>query len=699
MQKILCWIIALTFSVSTIFLTPKSAQANPVKTDNVQLQLVSEVQSIQPNQPFWVGFHFKINKGWHTYWRNPGDSGMPTTVEWKLPKGFKVGEIVFPYPKRFPVGSLMNFGYKDEVTLLTKITPATTKVNTPIQLQAKVDWLVCKEECIPETGTLKLQLPVSSSQPSVNTQWANIFNQTRKSIPQASPWEVAADVKGEELILRVKATNLQAALIKDVAFFPDKDGVITNAAPQKSTFDTNGLTLRLQRGNLDKLNQIAGVLVLQEQLDKQTVSQSFAIKTTVGATAPATKTTGTQTSSIWQVMLLALLGGIALNLMPCVFPILSLKAFHIVRRSQDSPKQVRLGAVAFTAGVLASFTVIVIVLLVLRGLGEQVGWGFQLQSPVFVTLMAYLMFAIGLNLSGVFIFGANLMGFGQGLAARSGYVGEFFSGVFATVVATPCTAPFMGTAIGVALTQPPLIAIAIFEMLGLGLALPYLVIGFTPKLQKILPKPGVWMETFQQLLAFPMYGATAWLVWVLTQQAGTTGLAAASFGLILISFAAWLYQKTRLVGNWGQRLGTIASLIVLGFSLTVAQLANIDDSSVISQGGNLWQPYTTAKLAELRQRETPIFVNFSASWCISCLVNERTTLSQPETIAAFKSKGVALLKGDWTKRDGEITQALESFGRSGVPLYVLYPKSQSAQAIILPQKLSISDVVNALEKV
>jgi thiol:disulfide interchange protein len=701
LKQVLCWIIAITASLMTVGLTPKPALANPVQTDNVQAQLVSEVQTIQPGTPFWVGLNFKINPGWHTYWRNPGDSGMQTKIDWKLPNGFQVGEILYPYPQRLPVGSFMNFGYKKEVTLLSQITPPANLVTTnPIQLEAKADWLVCKEDCIPEEGVFKLTLPVQSDTPAFNTQWKPVFEKTRSALPIPSPWAVAANMSEEELVLRVKTPQLQASQIKEVAFFPDKDGVITNAAPQEASFDANGLTLKLQRGNLSDFEEVNGVLVISEALEKQTVTQSFTIQAPLNSQIQTTAANQADTLPIWQVMFLALLGGVVLNLMPCVFPVLSLKAFHIVRISQSSQQQVRLGAIAFGAGVLTSFTVVAGALLILRGLGEQVGWGFQLQSPVFVTLMAYLMFAVGLSLSGVFVFGASLMGIGQGLAARSGYMGEFFSGVFATVVATPCTAPFMATAIGVALTQTPLVAIAIFEMLGLGLALPYIVICFTPGLQKILPKPGAWMETFQQFLAFPMYAATAWLVWVLTQQAGTGGLAGALTGLILISFAAWLHQKTRLISRWGQRLGTVVALVILGLSLSLAQLAT-PDSAPIAQGTNqqgIWQPYNEARLTELRSSGTPVFVNFSASWCISCLVNERVVLSQPEIIAAFESKGVALLKADWTTRNPAITKALESFGRSGVPLYLLYPKlAKSSEPIILPQKLSKSDIIRAVE--
>lgn len=690
LKRWLVWAIVACLHLPIAVLNAPPAWANPVQ--QVQAQLVSEVQSLQPGTPFWVGLHFKIRQGWHTYWRNPGDSGSAPTLKWILPDGFTAGELVYPYPKRLPAGPLMNFGYEGTVTMLTQVTPPKELAATkPIQLQAKADWLVCQVDCIPEAANLSLKLPVESS-PVVDSKWANVFEQTRLALPKTSPWEAKVNASGETLVLRVKTPQLQANQVQQVEFFPDEDGIITNAAPQQTSFD-DGLMLKLQRGNRGEFDRMSGVLVLQEQLDRQSVAQAFTIQAPVDWQTATATSPPTSSLPLWQVLLLALAGGMILNLMPCVFPILSLKAFSIVQRTA-SLKQARIGAIAFTAGVLVSFAVVAGTLLILRGLGQQIGWGFQLQSPVFVTLMAYLMFAVGLSLSGVFVFGASLMGMGQKVTHRSGYWSEFFTGIFATVVATPCTAPFMATAVGVALTQPAPIAVAIFELLGLGLALPYIALSFIPAVQRILPKPGVWMETFAQLLAFPMYAATAWLVWVLTQQTGTTGLAIASAGLLLIAFAAWLHQKTRL-SQWGRRLGTIAALAVVGFALTLTQLPS--PTPLTQSQGLTWQPYSAETLVSMRQSGKPVFVNFTAAWCITCLVNEQVAFNQPETIAAFQSKKVVLLKADWTNRNPAITKSLASFGRSGVPLYVLYPASNATEPIILPQVLSPASVQNVIE--
>lgn len=706
-MSLLAFLLAAVCSIWLAIAPP--AAANPVQSDRATVHLVSETESLQPGEPFWVGWHFQMRDGWHVYWRNPGDSGAAPAIAWRLPDGFEAGAIAWPHPERLPFGPLMNFGYEDEVTFLVPITaPEAIATGTEVTLDADADWLICKDECIPESGSFTLDIPVSDATPAENSQWSEAFDRARESWPQPSPWAVQATLDGERLALRIDAPELQANAIASAAFFPDEDGLITNAAPQEVRFDSEGMVLQLQRGYLGDVDRVGGVLTLTESLPDGEITRAFAIETAIAVVASAapaepepSPATAARAVPLWQVLLLAFGGGVALNLMPCVFPVLSLKAIGIIQKTQKSAREVRWQSLAFAAGVLASFLAIAGVLLGLRALGQQIGWGFQLQSPTFVTLMAYLTFAVGLSLSGVFMVGASLMGIGQGLTARSGYAGEFFTGAFATVVATPCTAPFMATAIGVALAQPAPIALLVFTLLGIGMALPYVAIGFSPGLQKRLPKPGAWMETFQQLLAFPMYAATAWLLWVLAQQTEAGGLAAAFSGLVAIAFAAWLYQKTRLTRQVWQRLGTATAGITLGIALSLAQLPGAaPTSSPVAQNqsasGLAWQAYTVDRVSELRQSGRPVFVNFSASWCISCLVNERVALNKEETIAAFASENVALLKGDWTNRDPEITKALEAFGRSGVPFYALYPKDAVREPIVLPQILTPGKVIEAI---
>ncbi len=729
-------ILGLVLLFTSIWMgsTRSSALATSVKTDHVEVELISEVESVQAAAPFWVALRFEIEEDWHLYWRNPGDSGAKLEVDWTLPTGFKIGEILWPYPERLPAGPLMNFGYEDEVLFLSEvIPPAEIDPAEPIRFQADASWLVCKLDCIPESGVMELALPQLDVNALPDPRWSEDFEQTRQKLPQPFPWPIRAELTPQDLILHMDISGLEAGQIEQVNFFPDLDGVIVNAAEQQLQIHADELTLQIQRGYLPSLEAVTGVVVIREQIDQGVVDQAFSIEAAVTHEAAGTEgaqQAGTEFGSretlsgssgspaasaslpLWQVFGLAFLGGVILNLMPCVFPVLSIKALSIAHQAQRSPQHVRLQVLAFTGGVLSSFAGLAGTLLILRSFGQQIGWGFQLQSPPFVMMMAFLLFGVGLNLSGVFVVGSRLMGVGQRLTEQPGYLGEFFSGVLATVVATPCTAPFMATAIGAALIQPPLVAMAIFQALGLGLVLPYGAISLMPGLQQRLPKPGAWMETLQQLLAFPLYGAVAWLIWVLTQQAGTTALAAALTGMILIAMAAWSYQKTRMGSELWQRIGVGSSGILLGVALLLTQVSsvtpvaplpsNADMASISGSSGSgsaetgsiAWEPYSPDRLEELRQTDNPVFVNFTADWCITCLVNERTTFSQPEVEAAFRRYQVASLKGDWTQRNPQITEALESFGRSGVPLYVLYPGGP-ADPILLPQLLSVNQITQA----
>lgn len=697
------WLIVLAIALplwSSLAWSNGAAWANPATSEGrVQASLVSEVTSIQPGTPIWVALHLKIREGWHVYWQNPGDSGAAPIVTWSLPQGFQAGELVYPYPERLPIPPLMNFGYKDEVYYLAKITPAAdVPTGQLVNLKAEGEILVCEVECVPEPKSVSLTLPVTAEPPAKDPAMAAAFTLVRQALPQPSPWPVSFAVEEATLRLRVTAANLSEGRVQAVEFFPYEDGVIENAADQVWTIDPNGLTLTMKRGYRDDLTAVDGVLVLREQLDDQTITQAFAIQATPKA---ATATSSASPALIGKTLLLALLGGLVLNLMPCVFPVLSLKALTIAQQAQRSPQQARIGGLAFTAGVLVSFALLAGALLLLRGLGQQVGWGFQLQSPGFVLLMAYVLFAVGLSLSGAFTIGASIMGLGSGLTARPGYGGEFFTGMLTTVMATPCTAPFMATAVSVALVQPPGVAIAILLTLGLGLALPYLLISVTPAVRRWLPKPGAWMEVLQQFLAFPVYAAAAWLVWVLTQQTGTDGLAIALTGIVLISFAAWLHQKTQLSRQVWRRMGMVGSLATIVIVVTLTPLVNRNavptNQRYATTQASGWQPYTAQQVASLQQSNQPVFFNFTASWCVTCLVNDRVALSQPEVMAAFQAKGVRLIKADWTNRDPDITQALSRYGRSGVPLYVLYPAGLSrGQPQILPKMLTPAIVQEAL---
>lgn len=654
------------------FLWASPVMANPLTTENARVSLVSEVQSIQPDSSFWVAVHFQLRKGWHIYWQNPGDSGAKPTLRWQLPEGFTAGELQFPYPKRFLIPPLANFGYEGEIYLPVQLRSPAKLVN-PVALRLRADWLICQQECIPESGQLSLTLPVGDG--SITPEQRALFDEIRRSLPQPTLQPLTFTATPQEITLNLQALgNVQSA-----EFFPYEDGIIVNSAQQKFSGDRQ--TLTLQRGYQTDLKRVAGVLVVQQQ------GQTRGLDIQAQPSAPPSESTG-----FGEAMVLALVGGIVLNFMPCVLPILSLRALSILRLAQRSPPLARWSGLVFTAGVLLCFGAIAIVLLILRALGQQVGWGFQLQSPLVVLSLAYLLFAVGLNLSGVYVLGSGITGVGQKLAGKGGLAGEFFTGVLAVLMSTPCTAPFMATAIGAALVLPPALSLLILLTLGLGFALPYLLLCFVPALQKLLPKPGAWLEVLPQVLAFPVYGTAGWMLWVFTLQTGSDGLAIALVGLLLIGFACWLYGKTQQARQFWRRVGIVGVGGCL--TLTLLVLAWVAQPTPWQEQG--WEPYSSDRLGELRQQGRPIFINFTAAWCISCLINERTTLSQPEVKRAFQQHQVVLLKADWTNRSSEITAALQQFGSSGVPLYLLY--GANIEPVVLPKTLTPQIVQEALAK-
>ena len=676
----------------------------------VRVDLISERAGIEAGAAFWVGLRQRIAPGWHTYWLNPGDSGEPMTVEWALPAGFQAGDIVWPHPERIPVGPAMTFGYSDEVVLLTRITaPAGIEPGTRVTLRGRAAWLVCAKICIPEEAGLQLTLPVVSGTPPANPREATAMAEARRAVPAASPWPASFSATPETVTLTVAAAGLAADQVADVYFYPSQWGVIDVAAPQAVTIGARGITVRVARGALAAAAEmpIDGVLVIKERLDQGIVSHAIALRATREGTPATAASSAPPRVSLLEALGLALAGGLVLNLMPCVLPVLSLKALSLVSHAGVPAARPWRHGLAYAAGVLASFAVVAGALISVRAGGAQIGWGFQLQSPVFVTLLAYVFFGLALSLSGAILMGGRLTGLGQTLASRPGYAGSFFTGALATVAATPCTAPFMGVAVGFALTQPATTAMLVFETLGFGLALPYLLLAVMPAWSRALPKPGPWMERLQQLLAFPLYASVAWLVWVVSQQAGPRGVAAVLSGLVLISFAAWLHRVTRgASGSWRWAATTAAALIVV-VAIALGQVVATSSSSARSSpaaGGVPSEPFSPKRVAELRAQGKPVFVNFTAAWCITCLVNERVALRSSAVAEAFARKGVVYLKADWTKRDPEIARVLGSFGRSGVPLYLVYPPalpgpSAAAEPSVLPQLLSEGMIIEAIEKI
>jgi thiol:disulfide interchange protein DsbD len=681
--------------------------AEPAEEPRVRVELVSQVAGVQPGAPFWVALRQRISPGWHTYWENPGDTGEPTTLDWTLAPGTIAEEIAWPPPERIRTGPAMSYGYSGEVLLPVRITPpATLRPGDQFRLRADAAWVVCEKECIPEEATVSLTLPVIAGPPSADPRWGPAIGRARAAIPQPSPWPVTVTARTDTVTIQVAAAGLHPGRIVEAWFYPLEWGLLDYAAAQEMTASADTLTLRVARGPLPEATArpVEGVLVITERLDGGSVRQAFAVRADPPAAA-AGAAGATSWRTLLQALGLALAGGVVLNVMPCVLPVLSVKALALAGLGGGSRAVMRAHGLAYTGGVLVSFAIVAGGLLALRAGGERVGWGFQLQSPAFVTLLAYLLFVMGLTLSGVVIPGSRLAGVGSHLASRGGYSGSFFAGALATVVATPCTAPFMATAVGYALTQPAPVALAVFVALGLGLALPFLAISLVPAWARLLPRPGAWMEWLKQLLAFPLYGSAAWLIWVLSQQTGPMGLAACLAGLVLLALAGWLYGATRHgVGPWhgfGRAVAAACAMVALGVAPFAATLTARTGSP--AAGGPSWEPYTAARLAELRGRGVPVFVNVTAAWCITCLVNERVALRSPEVTASLARKGVASLKADWTNRDPAIAQVLASFRRSGVPLYVLYPGQATGardgdRPRVLPQILTEGIVLEALER-
>jgi thiol:disulfide interchange protein/DsbC/DsbD-like thiol-disulfide interchange protein len=687
---------------------PQTVQAAE-PADLAKAELIAEPAAVRAGEPFWVGVRLRMREGWHTYWRNPGDSGEATSITWTLPPGFAAGPIQWPVPRRIPVAHLANFGYEGETALLTRITPpADLDRSAPVTIAAAVTWLVCEKECVPGEAKLALTLPVAApgTAPEPKPDMRGVFDAARAALPNPSPWAARMAIAGDDITLHIDGKGLRADTLRSAYFFPFDGMLATHAAPQKLDMGADGLALTIKRSALssDMPAERGGVLVLEERLGDRSVPQAFEL-TGVALAGAASASGQTTILAVLQAALLALAGGLILNLMPCVFPVLSIKVLGLINHAGEPANRVRRHGLAYTAGVLASFLALGGLLLAVRAAGAEVGWGFQLQSPLAITALAYVLFAVGLNLSGVFHVGASLQGVGQAWAQRSGLSGSFFTGALAAVVATPCTAPFMATAVGFAMTQSAVVSLTVFLALGLGLALPFLALTFAPGLVSRLPRPGAWMETLKQVLAFPLYATVAWLIWVLAQQVGPSSLFGALVGLVLVGLAAWSFHFAQTSGLAGRRvaLATVAAaLLGTGAALYALEPVGSQPSgaALAASSGAGIEPFSQRRLDELRAERRPVFVNMTAAWCITCLVNDKAVLSTEAVRNALAARNVAYLKGDWTNRNAEITRVLERHGRSGVPLYLLYTgNNDNAEVIVLPQILTPGAVLAEIERI
>ncbi len=655
--------------------------------------LVSEVDSFRPGEPFSVGLRLEMADGWHTYWKNPGDAGLPTRIRWKLAEGSSASPIEWPRPMRVPADPLMSYGYEKDVLLLTEIRPAAS-LDGPLTLAARVDWLECRELCLPGKGDVEITLPIAKGKPSRVASLAALFDRTRAALPKSgSTLGVSGDATDTTLNLKV------ASAARSAYFFPSKPQIVEPGAPQRLVRDGASLRLALKRASdAPAFDGVSGVL----ELDGAAFEIELPVK--AGASAPAADAAAGAPASVAAAsttlplaLLFAFLGGLILNLMPCVLPVLSLKVMSFVRHGGDAPGGALRHGLAFTLGVLSFFWILAGALLALRASGEQIGWGFQLQSPVFVMLLANLFLLLALNLFGVFEIGESLTAVANVGARTSGLAGSFWSGALATIVASPCTAPFMGSALGFALGQPAWVTLLVFSALGLGMAAPYVVLAASPRLLKRLPRPGRWMETFKQALGFPMLATVVFLVWLFGRQTGVNGMTGLLASLLLVGLGSWIYGRggAALVG--ARRIALLTSavaFVIAGLALGVAQARAA--TGPVAELGVGWEPYSEERLAELRRAGTPVFVDFTADWCLTCQVNDRVALGRPAVRERFRKEGVVLMKADWTLRDEKITRALASHGRQGVPVYALYGRDGVVR--LLPELLTPQIVLKALDQ-
>lgn len=687
---------ALLFALVLGVFAPASARAQTAHPQHVQVALVSDAAAIAPGEHFAVGLVQTIEPGWHTYWRNPGDSGDATKVAWHLPTGFSAGDIQWPAPERMPVAFLMNYGYAGEVIFPIAMTaPPRLPIGRAVTLNADVSWLVCSDICIQEQTTVSLTLPVAAQAQADAAGAARI---ARVQLPQTSSAE-AHVTAGAPSTLSIALGNI-AAHTRDFYFFPYSRRAIDHAAPQPVRVGPQGVSISLKEGASHDLGQapLDGVLTFKQLAGDRAhawAPVSLEVHATPGPVIAGTSDTPAQSTendgaqpasnsstpdmSIWVAVLFAFLGGLILNIMPCVLPVLSIKALAFAT-SADSAGSRRQG-IFYLLGVVGAFLGLALALMALRSAGQAAGWGFQLQSPWMSAGLALLFFVIGLNLLGVFTLGGSLQNAGAGLTRQGKDLSALFIGVLAVVAATPCTAPFMAGAIGMALVQSSPTTLAIFAALALGFALPLTALSFAPALQRWLPKPGAWMERAKIVLAFPMFATAAWLVSVLGAQTGAGGTVSVLMFAAAIAFAL-------VVGRWGRAwiVAGAAAIVVAGvFAIPALNAPRTAVASTVEA----WSP---ARVAQLRAQGKPVFVNFTAAWCVTCQVNELGVLRSPQVRAAFRDHGVTYLEADWTNPNADIAAALAAQGRAGVPLYLYYPPNNAAP-VVLPQVLNEDLVV------
>ena len=652
----------------------------------VKASFLANTTAIVPGKPFEVGVLLEMAPSWHTYWEYPGDAGLPTSIKWTLPEGFVAGPIQWPLPYRVvEPGDIEVYAYKDKVLLLTAIVAPAEIKDADVTLRAKVDWLVCAEICIPGSADLELSLPVSGQAAPAN---AGLFDEFRAILPSAAPppYELTWAKSGSSLALKVN--GLKGA--KAVDLFPLPPAGEQVGHPKSEPIRDDASTIALGSSA-----DFRGVLVVDsDEGRKGWLVSSSEQSARTGGVSPEISMPGGGQPGLWQALLFGFIGGLILNLMPCVLPVISLKIFGFIRQAGDHPERILRHGLAFIAGIFLWFMGLGVVIVALKLAGSEVTWAFQFQNPWFNFVISCIVVVFALNLFGVFeiVLPGRASTALADASSQEGYAGSFFQGIFATLLATPCTAPFLGAALGFAFSQSWLIVLAMFASVALGMSAPYFFLSARPGWMKLLPKPGAWMERVKQFMGFPLLATLLWLLYILGNQRGLEALIWTSAFLLCLALACWIYGAfCGPLSSPRSRVAALAMMLLLvlfgawSFLPGIFAESSVPGADAKKTGdGIAWQPFSQKELDELLKAGEPVFVDFTADWCISCKFNERTAINVPAVRGAFAKDGIVPMKADWTNANPEITAALKKFGRVGVPFYVLYPRGKPDQPIILP---------------
>lgn len=690
----------LLLTLLTLFFSPLSS-FEPHSTSPVTIELIHQEKTIQPGHPFWVAINVNMEGDWNSYWKNPGDTGAPINVTWDLPPGYSIDAMKWPAPTRYSENDLITYGYENSVVLLAQITPPHQVLGDTATLKAHVRWVACSgEECQPGSADASVELPIRPEQPEKHATHHKAIQQAISQLPE----------KLEDASLTVNTDSIEIHLPPNLkpttaSFCPENNEMIDARQDASLNQKEGHFAVVLKRGTGTELK---GILVLSDGSKTSTFEISLPIQdpNEISMADPLNpsfdlETTESQFSTFWVAFGLAFIGGMILNLMPCVLPVVSFKIMSFMKMAGQSRSETFKHGLAYTFGVLTSFWLLASVLLVLQAYGNSVGWGFQLQNPGFISILVAIIFTFGLSLLGVFEMGTSLTSFAgkaQG-KAKEGLTSSMMSGVLATIVATPCTGPFLGTAVGIATTLAAPLALLVFTSLALGMAFPYLLLSAYPTLLKFMPKPGNWMVTFKEITGFFMMATVLWLIWVFNSQTNSIALMLMLSALLLFAIGSWVFgkwgtpvktKKVRLIGYAAAAL----FFVLGGYALVQANTTNVVVSEEIAQTES-WEKFHPSRVDELRAQGTPVFVDFTAKWCLTCQLNH-TVLVSDDVEGLFNDRGIVRMKADWTSHDDMITAELRKFGRNSVPLYVYYPADPTAAPVILPQMLTASSVISTI---